>query len=168
MEEPDNYDSIYQSDLCGWCAQLGYERPDIYAANVFTAGSNEYLEAVGFYATDINTSYEIYAVQEFKGVQSLQGGVMVASGTKREAGYYTIPLSRKIALTQGKKFAVVIKITTPSAKKPLAVEYVDPNGDVTIDLTDGESYISATGVTWEHAEETQGCNICLKAYTKKR
>jgi len=25
VEDNDNYDNIYQSDLCGWVGQLGYE-----------------------------------------------------------------------------------------------------------------------------------------------
>ena len=168
IEDVNNYDYIYQSDLCGWSAQLGYGQSEIYAASVYTADSSEYLEAVGFYATDVNTSYEIYGVTEFYGTDSLKNGVLLAAGTKSEAGYYTIKFDKKLELAAGTKFAVVIKITTPTSKLPLAVEYADPNGNVVIDLEDGESYISTSGVIWERAEETKQCNVCLKAYTKKR
>lgn len=168
IEDTDNYDYIYQSDMCGWSAQLGYGQAEIYAANVFTADSSEYLEAVGFYATGVNTSYEIYAVSEFTGPECLKNGVLLAAGTKSEAGYYTVKLDKVLELTAGNKFAVIIKISTPTSKLPLAVEYADPNGDDIIDISDGESYISSSGVVWERTEETKECNVCLKAYTKKR
>ncbi len=168
VEDADNYDYIYQSDLCGWIAQLGYGQSEIYAANVYRADSNEYLEAVGFYATDVNTSYEIYGVTEFTDETCLKNGVLLAAGTKAEAGYYTIELDRVLELSMGTKFAVIIKITTPNSKLPLAVEYTDPNGKSVVDLTDGESYISSTGMVWERAEMTKQCNVCLKAYTRRR
>ena len=41
IENTDNYDHIYQSDLCGWVGQLGYNKDSIYGANVFTAEGNE-------------------------------------------------------------------------------------------------------------------------------
>ena len=60
VEDNDNYDNIYQSDLCGWVGQLGYECDTAYFSNVYTAKSDEELKAVGFYATGKDTSYEIY------------------------------------------------------------------------------------------------------------
>ncbi len=168
VENHDNYDAIYQSDLCGWTAQLGYGQSEIYAASVYTAENNEYLEAIGFYATDVNTSYEVYGVAQFDDVSDLKNGVLLAKGTKSEAGYYTIELDEQLELTAGTKYAVIVKINTPNSKLPLAVEYSDPSGAVAIDLSDGESYISASGVTWERTEDNKDCNVCLKAYTKKR
>lgn len=168
IEDADNYDYIYQSDLCGWIAQLGYGQQEIYAANVYRAESNERVEAVGFYATDVNTGYEIYGVAEFTDESSLNNRVLLAKGTKKEAGYYTIELDTLMEISAGNKYAIVIKITTPNSKLPLAVEYADPNGKGNVDLSDGESYISISGMVWERAEETKQCNVCLKAYTKKR
>lgn len=167
LESADNYDRIYQSDLRGWGGQLGYNKSSLYAANVFTAESDEILTAVGFYATGRNTSYEVYVVPQFESVESLEEGFKVASGTKTRAGYYTVSFSSRITIEPGKKFAVVLKIDTPGSNRPLAVEYVEPDSGVTIDLSDGESYISPNGKKWASAEETKNCNICLKAYTKK-
>ena len=168
VEDSDNYNSIYQSDLCGWTAQLGYGQPEIYAASVYTAQSDEYLEAVGFYATGVNTSYEVYGVAQFGDVSDLKNGVLLAKGTKSQAGYYTIELGEQLELTAGTKYAVIVKIVTPNTKLPLAVEYSDINSATVIDLSDGESYISASGLTWERTEDDKECNVCLKAYTKKR
>ena len=36
VEDTDNYDTIYQSDLCGWVGQLGYNRDTIYGANIYS------------------------------------------------------------------------------------------------------------------------------------
>ena len=32
-------------------------------------------------------------------------------------------------------------------------------------MEDGEGYISLYGEVWHSAEETQNCNVCLKAFT---
>lgn len=59
----------------------------------------------------------------------------------------------------------MIKITTPGAVHPAAIEYDAGDGKCRIDLTDGEGYLSPDGKQWERAEKTQECNLCLKAYT---
>ena len=124
------------------------------------------MEAVGVYATGPDTTYEIFLVPQFDNVTSLKEGWRVASGTKSKPGYYTIKLDSQIKVTKGVKFAVVMKIDTPDSTRPLAVEYAKEDSTVQIDLTDGESYISANGKKWESAEKTQNCNVCIKAYTK--
>ena len=35
IDSVNNYDYIYQSDLCGWIGQLGYNKESIFGANVF-------------------------------------------------------------------------------------------------------------------------------------
>src|SRR5699024_7088013 len=50
VENTDNYDTIYQSDLCGWVGSLGYNRERILAANVFEAQETQQIAAAGFYA----------------------------------------------------------------------------------------------------------------------
>lgn len=169
IENTDNYDAIYQSDLCGYSGLLGYNKSEIYAANVFTSTHDEYLSAVGFYATGKDTSYEIYIVTPFVDSESLSEAtaMLAASGKKDKAGYYTIKLNKNVQITAGTKFAILIKIDTPGATRPLAVEYKS-SADSVIDLMDGESYISSNGRKWEHTEEAQNCNICLKVYTSYR
>lgn len=168
IEGVDNYDNIYQSDLCGWVGQLGYNKESAYGANVYTAESDETVEAVGFYATGKNTEYEIYVVPEFKGTDSLKKGQRAASGKLENAGYYTIDLKKEIHVAEGEKFAVVLKVMTPDSVHPLAIEYAGDESTWNVDLTDGEGYISSQGTNWERVEETQNCNLCIKAYTKER
>ena len=45
------------------------------------------------------------------------------------------------------------------------IEYDAGDGIAQVDLTDGEGYLSHNGSLWEHVEETQKCNLCLKVYT---
>ncbi|SFQ35620.1 Cysteine protease, C1A family [Lachnospiraceae bacterium XBB1006] len=166
IESVHNFDRIYQSDLCGWGGQLGYNKDSLYAANVFVAKEKEDVEAAGFYATGTDTSYELYVVPEFTTIRSLRKGYKVADGMVKKAGYYTIRFDRSVRVRQGGHFAVVLKITTPGANRPLAVEYAKEGAAVPVDLTDGLSYISPNGKRWQNAEKTQKCNVCLKAYAK--
>ncbi len=71
IEAADNYDHIYQTDLCGWTGQMGYEGPDAYLANVYEAETDVTLAAAGFYATAADTEYRIYVAEVGK---ALTGG----------------------------------------------------------------------------------------------
>jgi len=168
IEDTDNYDDIYQSDICGWVGQLGYEEDTAYFSNVYTARQNSYMEAVGFYATDKNTTYDLYVVEDFTGPESYENMIYMQSGKFANAGYYTVDLNSAVAMEAGKKYAVVIRIQTPNSVHPVAIEYAAGHATESVDLSDGEGYISYTGKAWEHVEETKNCNICLKMYTRYR
>lgn len=168
VEKESNYDHIYQSDLCGWVGQLGYEEETAYFSNVYQAERDEDVSAVGFYATGKNTSYEIYYVSDFEDENSFEEKKYIQSGTVKNAGYYTIDLKTSIQMEEEKKYAVVIKITTPNAVHPIAIEYKAGRDTKTVDISDGEGYISLTGKSWEHVEESKNCNLCLKMYTVNR
>ncbi|MEG0962329.1 MAG: lectin like domain-containing protein [Lachnospiraceae bacterium] len=165
IEETDNYDNIYQSDLCGWVGQLGYNKDSIYAANVYTAPKKEILKAAGFYATGKETSYELYVVKNFENTESLSNRVMVANGKIPNAGYYTIDFNQKMEVLQGESYAVVLHITTPGSVHPMAIEYEADAFTKEVDIGDGIGYISSQGSEWENTEEKQTCNLCLKVYS---
>lgn len=169
IEASDNYDQIYQSDLCGWVGQMGYNSDTIYGANVFTAQADQDLKAAGIYATGADTSYEVYVVKKFKDVGSLRSGIKVAEGKVKNAGYYTIPFEQPMPVQAQERFAIVVKIETPGSTLPIAIEYAADEATQGVDLTDGEGYISRNGGTnWDHVEETQQCNLCIKAYSVNR
>ncbi len=168
VEEPDNYDALYQSDLCGWVGQLGYGEETAWAANVYTARQAEAVVAAGFYATGEDTDYQIYLLRHAPEDprEALQERTdLLAEGRLRQAGYYTIPLKEEVLVEEGERFAVIIRLSTPDAVHPIAVEYDAGDGKCRADLTDGEGYISFEGMRWERVEEKQNCNICLKAYS---
>ena len=165
VEASDNYDSIYQSDLLGWVGQLGYGKESCYFANVYESGGEEELRAVGFYAVGENTEYEVYVVDEFYSTLSLVSFSPEVSGTFRHAGYYTVKLDTPIPLRTGQKFGVAVKVKTPGEEYPAATEYKADEYTETVDLSDGEGYVSANGYQWTRTETEYNCNICLKAYT---
>lgn len=166
IESADNYDHIYQTDLCGWVGQLGYGKETAMFANIYTAAQKEELESVGFYATGENTSYQVYTVTDAEGSSQFGRRRKAAFGAVTNAGYYTVLLDKTVTLEAGERFAVIVEITTPGAIHPVAIEYSSPDKGLTVDLSDGEGYISYRGSSWERVETEQNCNVCLKAYTR--
>ena len=153
----------------GWADWI---RPgQAWFANTYRAGKGEELAAAGFYATDKDTEYEIYVARNLpeagsRGMErALNDRTAVVRGKLANAGYYTVPLKEKIRLDDNEKFAIIIKIKTPGTVHPVAIEYDAGDGIAQVDLSDGEGYLSHNGSVWEHVEETQKCNLCLKAYT---
>ncbi|MDO4331037.1 MAG: lectin like domain-containing protein [Lachnospiraceae bacterium] len=165
ITEPDSYTGIYQSDLCGWIGQVGYGTEEAYFANTYRAERSEKLKAVGFYATMPGTSYQVYASAGISSPDELELDKPLAEGTFRDAGFYTVELQKELSLEPGEQFWAAVKIKTPKAVHPVAIEYQAPDSGADIDLSDGEGYLSADGEQWVSAERSQGCNLCLKAYT---
>lgn len=168
IDDTDNYDHIYQSDLCGWVGQLGYNKDSIYGANVFTAEQAEELVAAGFYATGKDSQYELYVVRNFEDESSLEQRIPVASGKLSNAGYYTVDFNQGIFLEAGERYAIVLHIITPNSVHPMAIEYAADAATKNVILDDGESYISANGKKWESAESVEECNLCIKAFSRNR
>ncbi len=169
IEDVDNYDNIYQSDLCGWIGKMGYDKEDMYAANVFTAKNDEEVVAASFYATAADTRYKLFIVKNFEDTDSLKKLTPVAEGTLKEAGYYTIDFDEKMPVDKGERYAVVLYIKTPGSTHPVAIEY-DSNEPYleNVDLEDGEGYISYSGRAFIDVKEKEDCNICIKAFTDNR
>lgn len=169
IEETDNYDNIYQSDLCGFVGLIGYGKEYAYVANVYTAKSDEVIEAVGMYATGKDTDYSIYVIPDFKDETSLnKRGEANASGSFSNAGYYTVNLEQSVKIEAGKEYAIVVRVNTPNSKRPIAIEYASNEITSNVDLSDGKGFISLRGIDWESTEEKHQCNVCLKVYTKNR
>lgn len=168
IEDVDNYDHIYQSDICGWVGQLGYNKESIYGANVFTAQGKENLTAASFYATGKDSEYELYVVNNFEDENSFKNMKKVAEGSLKNAGYYTIDFSEEIPVEAGERYAVCLRIKTPNAVHPLAIEYAADKTTASVDLTDGEGYISASGSKWVDVTTIQKCNLCIKAFSNNR
>lgn len=169
VDDADNYDNIYQSDLCGWVGKMGYDKESMYGANVFTAEKDEDVVAASFYATAPDTEYKVYVVDKFVNEKSFEDKILVAEGTVEDAGYYTIDFEQDIMVKAGQKYAVVIYVYTPGATHPMAIEY--DSGDKFLDtviLDDGEGYISYAGNKFINVKEKQDCNLCIKAFTNDR
>lgn len=168
VEDTDNYDNIYQSDLCGWVGQLGYNKDSIYGANVYKAAQTEELVAASFYATGKDTQYELYVVRNFEGEDSFSERIPVASGTLSNAGYYTVDFNQGIFLEAGERYAIVLHIITPNSVRPMAIEYAADKATQNVILDDGESYISANGANWKRADTVKECNLCIKVFSNNQ
>ena len=166
LESSDNYDKIYQADKLGWVGVLGFENEEAYFANVYTAGKGEELSAVSFYATGAKSTYEVYVTTDFESEDDLADRKLVASGEMEYAGYYTVNLDEAEKLADGSKFAVIVHITTPDTKYPIAIEYDADSLTDSFDIKDGEGYLSLYGNQWYSAEKDRKCNVCLKAFTR--
>ena len=168
IEEPGNYDHIYQSDLCGWGGQLGYNKDSAYGANVYTTSQEEELVAAGFYATGKDSQYELYVVRNFENADSLTQRIPVASGKLSNAGYYTVDFNQAISLDAGERYAIVLHMITPGSVHPMAIEYAADEATANVILDDGESYISTNGARWDSVDTVEECNLCIKAFSKNR
>lgn len=168
IEDTDNYDNIYQCDLCGWRGQLGYNKESMYGANVYTAKGAESLVAAGFYATAKDSQYELYAVRQFENESSFGEMIPVASGKLSNAGYYTVKFNQEIAVEPGEKYAIVLHIITPNSVHPMAIEYVADEETANVILDDGESYISSNGNKWVSIDTVEKANLCIKAFSNNQ
>lgn len=166
IENSNNYDKLYQTDLCGWVGQLGYGDGTCYFANIFEAKQNEELEAVGFYATGKDTEYSIMVMDGDKDLSNALLEEESAAGKLEQAGYYTVDLEETQKLEKGKKYAVVIKVYTPGEEYPVAAEYAADDATQNVDLADGDGYISHNGARWTGTESEYYCNVCMKLYTR--
>lgn len=158
------YDKIFQSDLCGYTAQIGYGQESAWFANAYTTEEVLYVRACGFYATGPNTAYEVYGIREFSGTEAFSDKELLCSGYLEDAGYYTIDLPKTMKIDQETDFAIAVKITTEGASYPVAVECPVEGISENADISDGRGYLSCQGSRWEQVETTKGYNICLKVY----
>lgn len=172
VEPVDNYDRIYQSDLCGWTGQLGYGGSEAWFANVYEAAAHEAIEAAGFYATTPDTVYKVFAAAvDAEGSNAdvcLADRVLMAEGHVERSGYYTISFEQEFPVESGERFSVIVCLDSPGTSEPVAIEYRSGSRLSNVDIGDGEGYISPDGKTWQRTETTEECNVCLKAYSRKR
>ena len=176
----------YGYDELGWCNSYGFgnENNTAYAANVFKILSEgEILEAISFYTTDNNCEYEfyVYDLGTTKPRTPLNGDLIISGdGVQEYSGYHTIKLNDLLEyeFEYGHYFSVVLKLTTPEYKYPLAVEVKIAGYSDFASAHDGESYFSSDGNAWlDGAKITQQddffedvtnvvpMNACIKAFT---
>jgi RimJ/RimL family protein N-acetyltransferase len=164
VDDADNYDRIYQSDQLGWTGSIGYDEPSAWVSSIYEAENDSWLRAVGFYATDVNTYYDIYLVHDFDSVEDFEYREFVQSGYINDKGYFTVDLLQSLKIAEGERFAVVVRIYTENSSHPIAMEYASGELTANVDLSDGESYMSYNGNMWSHMETASACNACLKVY----
>jgi len=171
-EPSTNYLKIYQYDPLGWYYSWGYGSETAYGANIFTAGgqSGNRIKAVGFYTPVENAQVEISIYNKVNARNPVSGtrvGATYAT-TVAHAGYNTVVLPTPCAVSAGKKFAVVVKFTTPGYNWPVATEDRISGYSSKAKAAFKQSFMSADGVNWEDVQTFDPkANVCLKAYAGK-
>ncbi|AKB37032.1 hypothetical protein MSSAC_2442 [Methanosarcina siciliae C2J] len=164
-ESPNNYEKVYQYDPLGWTHNYRYDINSIWAANVFTAESNEELQAIGFYTPQPDVNYDVYVY--INPVNIPNGGTLLcnSSGSFELPGYHTIPLEQSVSLSTGDNFSIVVKLSSGSTIV-FPIEGVIENYSSKASANTGESYISSNGTSWSDlASGESKYNCCIKAYT---
>ena len=119
-----NYKTIYQYDPLGVVTFIGNDSNESsWFSNVFIASSSDALSAVSFYTAVPSTSYQVYVCSNYNNPNDLASTrVLKATGSTSFAGYHTIKLNSGVPLTAGRKFAVIVKVTTPGIGLNIPVE----------------------------------------------
>jgi C1A family cysteine protease len=165
-EDYDPNEMIYYWDEAGQVGAAGCGTPSAWIANIFASAQDVDLTHVDFWTTSKNAEYEIYVYLDGDISDGLQNQATSQSGTCQEFGYYSIPLSSPVSLSNGQQFTIAVKMTTPDFNYPLPVERQLTQGANTIcdpPIQSGVSYArcSDTG-DWEDVQP-YGWNVCLRA-----
>ncbi|MHC1681730.1 MAG: lectin like domain-containing protein [Clostridiaceae bacterium] len=168
VESTKNYSSIYQYDTLGLVGSLGYGANTGWFANVYTANATKNLSAASFYTMAPNSTYEVYVVNNYSGPNSLTSSrKLVKTGKIAFAGYNTVNFSNVVPITKGKKFAVIVKITSPGVNYPIPVEYAVRGYSSKATAASGQSYVGSNGSSWQDLNTyDRTANVTLKSFTK--
>ena len=155
-EPTANYTTNYQYDPFGMETSIGSGSSTAYGANVFTATSTGTLKAVSFWAPVEDTQYtaQVYVNPTNPSIPTSGTLMSTINGTASNAGfayagYYTENLSTTVPLTNGERFAVVVKFTTPRDDNPVPVQYRESGYDDNApNAIAGQSFYSLDGTTW--------------------
>jgi len=165
-ESTTDFDRIYSYDPLGWVTSAGSGDNTLYAANVFTAVSNEELRAVSFYTPVKGSSYQIVISKNPTNGPEGTSTTIASSGTIAYAGYHTVTLDTPVSLEKGGKFSVILKLTTPGYGYPIAIEYPLNGYSTKATAHSGESFLSSDGDTWTDLTQlVPNGNACIKAFT---
>ena len=165
LESATNYSRVYQYDTLGWITSYGYGSTSAWFANVFTAAASEQLSAISFYAASPGSSYEI---RIYRGVASgPTTGTLAATktGSLADAGYHSISLDTSVAVTNGQRFSIVVRLTTPDYTMPIPLEASITNYSSGATANAGEGYVSYNGSSWQDITASYtNASVCLKAF----
>jgi C1A family cysteine protease len=172
-----SYRGVYYHDKLGWVLSTGLTAPTLdttdWMANKFTASTKKGLtvKAVGFPHAS-RASYYIEVWRNPVGSNPRTGTLAAtASGTIGYQGFHTVTLSSPVYVPAGRKFSVVMRLTTPGWKYPIPIECPISGYSSGAAASPGQSYVNPdpSKFLWKDLTSTPGhgeCNVCLKAYAK--
>jgi C1A family cysteine protease len=152
-------ETLYYWDEAGFVNDGGYGDTSAWMASVFTSGQYGALTHVDFWTTSNDTTYELYVYDGSFGSQ-----LAYQTGSCDELGYYSIPLTTPVPMTNGQQFTVAVKMTTPGYNYPIPVEYEIP-GICEPPIQPEVCFLSMDGSTWDDAADFAGVgvSVCLRA-----
>lgn len=151
-------DTLYHYDEAGWEESWGYDSPTAWGLVKFSAGKDDCLQAVDFWAVDDSMSYTIYIYDNFDG-SVLSNQRHAQSGTTAEAGYYSIPLTAPVWVARGDNFVVVIQFTCSGYNYPIPADRFAP-------IETQKTYISANGTGWYEMGAGESRDVAIRVRTK--
>ncbi|PKL03249.1 MAG: hypothetical protein CVV55_00715 [Synergistetes bacterium HGW-Synergistetes-2] len=170
LSAPEVSGIIHQHDPLGWVRSMSASEANSetgWMANVFTAGEDQTLRAVSFYAAAFGTKYELFVDDVSSGASSASEALLAAgvAGTLEKPGYHTITLPRPVGVGKGTRFRVRVKLTTPGYEYPLPVELPLEEYSDNATASPGESFYSADGASWtDLTDDFAEANFCIKVF----
>ena len=170
----DNYDNNYQHD---GSSLFDYEEVGSGAmmANVFTADSNETLEAISFWTAQNDVDYKIQIYTNVSSKTNPTSGQPALPsemvGNEAYAGYHTIELPSSILLPKDTTYSVVVTLSCNSeAITDLMIDKTDSSwGWIIFKNTaeEGQSfYKTSNGTVWTD-KSASGINYRIKSFTNE-
>lgn len=170
-ESPRNYRANYGYDELGWAANIGaVDSTTCWMANVFKAAATGFVKAAGFYTAAASNAYDISIYTNVSAGDPTSGKKYALSkkGTIKGMGYFTVPLGFTVPVTKGRRFSIVVKLTSAGYAYPICIEKRIGGYSSRARALAGESFIAATGTLWLEPRSVNPAwtNVCLRAYTK--
>jgi C1A family cysteine protease len=146
----DANEKIYRYDEWGWWSSVGWNDGlyDDWALVAFTPtgipAEGHLLKAVDLWAVWAPMNYTISIYDDFNGTAPSNLLAGPVSGTKTEAGYYSVPLPSPLTVYSSNTIYVVVRFNTPGYGFPIPYDDSGP-------METNKSYVSNTGGsgTWQ-------------------
>lgn len=138
----DDKESMYYYDEGGWVGAFSAQDYDTWGAVQVVPTVDGILEYVDFWAVDDVLNYQIDVYDTISGAGPYTFGTLLSSqtGSVDKAGYYSVELSTKPAVSAGDNIIIAVRFNTPNFQTPVPL---DDNLPIS-----GESYFSIDGSTW--------------------
>lgn len=168
-----NYKRAYEYDPLGWVTSLGFSTTSAKFANIFLASTSApNIKAVSIYTPVPNSTYQISIYKNVLAGNPVSGTlVKTISGTVARSGYNTIPTfavgTTPPAVTGGKRFSIVMTLTTPGYVYPIPTEMPIEGYSSAANAYSGQSFVFTPSGIWGDLTAFTGferANVSLKAF----
>ena len=166
--EPLVYDHIYYHDYHGW---RDTKTDCKKAFNVFTASSNEMLNAVSFYTAANDVTYTVKIYDRFENNELLYE-LSSESGTLDYMGFHTIDLTSPVWIKYGDRFCIYVELSSGghpydrTSEVPVLLGATYKGTIVESFANPGESYYYSNALGWlDLYDFNRTANFCIKGLT---